>query len=107
MPDKRLSEDERSYPEPEIIPPGEGDIRTPQDEIWDRGRFEERGIHRIYVTRVGPFGFLPLALLGSVLTLLLFAFLFGFLLILLPVAGLILAVALVGNFLRGGLRWPR
>jgi hypothetical protein len=46
-------------------------------------------------------------LLGGVLTLLLFAFLFGFLLILLPVAGLILAVALIRNFLRGGPRWPR
>jgi pilus assembly protein TadC len=109
MPDKRLIKDERHYPEPEIIPPGEDDPRAPGDEIWGRGRgrFEERGIHRIYVTRVGPFGFLPLALVGGVLTLLFLAFLFGFLLILLPVAGLILAVALIGNFLRGGPRWPR
>jgi hypothetical protein len=71
--------------------------------LWGRGPFEERSVHRIYVTRVGPFG-LPYALLGGVLAIAFFAFLFGFLLILLPVAGLVLAAAIIGSFLRGR-RW--
>jgi hypothetical protein len=107
MADERLTKDERHYPEPEIIPPGQDDGRTPRNEFRGQGTIEEHGIHRIYVTKVGPFGLLPFALLGGVLTITLVAFLFGFLLILLPVAGLILAAAIIGSFLRGGPRWPR
>jgi hypothetical protein len=107
MAGKRLIKDERHYPEPEIIPPGQDDGRAPRHEVWGQGRIEEHSFHRIYVTKVGPFGLLSFALLGGVLTFALFAFLFGFLLILLPVAGLILAAAIIGSFLRGGPRWPR
>jgi hypothetical protein len=107
MAGKRLTKDERHYPEPEIIPPGQEDGPAPRDEIWGQGRTEEHSVHRIYVTNIGPFGLLPFALLGGVLTIAFFAFLFGFLLILLPIAGLILAAALIASFLRGGPRWLR
>jgi len=107
MAGENLPKDERHYPEPEIIPPGQDDGSARGDELWGRRTIEEHGFHHIYVTKVGPFGLLPFALLGGVLMIALFAFLFGFLLILLPVAGLILAAALIGSFLRGGPRWPR
>jgi hypothetical protein len=107
MADERRTEDERHYPEPEIIPPGNDDGSARRNEIWGQRTIEEIGFHRIYVTKIGPLGLLPFALLGGVLTIALFAFLFGFLLILLPVAGLILAAAIIGSFLRGGPRWPR
>ena len=101
MAGKRLTKDERHYPEPEIIPPGQEDVPAPRDEIWGQGRTEERSVHRIYVTKIGPFGLLPFALLGGILTIAFLAFLFGFLLILLPVAGLILAAAAIGSFMHG------
>jgi hypothetical protein len=96
----------RHFSEPEILPPGEGGGREPDYPFWGRGPFEERSVHRIYVTRVGPFGLLPYALLGGVLAIAFFAFLFGFLLILLPVAGLVFAAATIASFLRGP-RWRR
>jgi hypothetical protein len=104
MAKQRLPPDERHYSEPEIIPPGRGDASEPEYPIW---RLEEHGVHRIYVTKVGPLGLLPLALLGGAVTVALLAFLFGFLLLLLPVAGVVAAVALIGSFLRGGPRLPR
>ena len=99
MAGERLTKDERHYPEPEIIPPGQEDARAPRD--WGQGRIEEHIVHRIYVTKIGPFGLLPFALLGGILTIAFLAFLFGFLLILLPVAGLILAAAAIGSFMHG------
>ena len=96
MADQRLPRDERH----------QGDGNEPEP-VWGRGTVEEHSMHRIYVTKVGPFGLLPLMLLGCVIAIALLVFLFGFLLILLPLAGLILAASLIGSFLRGGPRWPR
>jgi hypothetical protein len=107
MIDRRLPPEERHYPEPEIIPPGNEDGSEAENPVWGQGTIEEHSIHRIYVTKVGPFGVLPLALLGGVITIALLALLFGFLLIFIPLVGLILAAALIGSFLRGGPRWPR
>ncbi len=104
MASENLPKDERHYPEPEILPPAQDDGRARRNGVWGQGRIDEHSIHRIFVTRVGPFGLLPFALLGGVLMVALFAFLFGFLLILLPVAGLLAAAALIGSFLRGGPR---
>jgi hypothetical protein len=107
MSSQRLPPNGRHYSKPEIIPPGRVDGTGRGDSLWDREAVEEHGIHRIYVTRIGPFSLLPLVLLGSVVSIALLVFLFGFLLILIPVAGLILAAAIIGSFLRGGPRWPR
>ena len=96
----------RHYSEPEILPPGEDGGRQPDYSSWGRGPFEERNVRRIYVTKVGPFALLPYALLGGAIAIALITFLFGFLLLLLPVAGLVLASAIIGSFLRGS-RWPR
>jgi hypothetical protein len=96
----------RHFSEPEILPPGEDGGREPGHPFWGRDSFDERSVHRIYVTRIGPFALLPYALLGGGIAIVFLAFLFGFLLILLPVAGLVLAAAIIGSFLRGS-RWRR
>jgi len=104
---KRLPPDERHYSEPEIIPPGQGDGNEIDSTFWRDGATNEPGTRRVYVTRVGPWGLLLSMLLGGVISIALLVFLFGFLLILVPVAGLLLAAALIGSFLRGPPRWPR
>jgi hypothetical protein len=84
--------------EPEIIPPGDPRARRADA----RTRFEST--ERIYVGRIGPFG-LALALLaitavaGLGLLLLLGAFV-----ILVPLAGLLVAIVLAANLFR---RWLR
>jgi hypothetical protein len=97
--DRHLPPDEQHYSEPEILPPSR------ESEAWGGRSVEERGTHRIYVTRVGPFGLLPFMLLGGIISIALLVFLFGFLLILIPVAGVVLAAAIVASLLRGPSRW--
>lgn len=107
MTGKRLPPDERHFTEPEIIPPSHDVDFDLNNMLRRQDRFEERGIHRVYVTRLGLLGFLPLMLLSGVIVIALLAFLFGFLLILIPAAGFVLAATIIGSFLRGQMRWPR
>ncbi|MCI0466319.1 MAG: hypothetical protein L0Y57_04840 [Beijerinckiaceae bacterium] len=107
MTGKRLPPDERHFDEPEIIPPGHEDGGELDSMFQRHGVFAEHSVRRVYVTRVGPLGLLPFVILGGVITAALLAFLFGFLLILIPAAALILAAAIIGSLLRGTLRWPR
>jgi len=101
MADRRLTPSERHDSEPEIIPPGQGGGNEP---VWG---IEEHGFQRIYVTRIGPLGLAPIILFGGAVMLALLTLLFGFFLILLPVAGLAAAVALVGSLFRHRPRLPR
>lgn len=107
MSDWRLPPKERPSSEPEIIPPDRGRRLKREDAFLARGIVEESGTRRIYVARVGPFGLLPFVLLGGVFAIVLLVFLFGALLILIPVAGLALAAALIASWLRGPSRWLR
>src|SRR5215831_3493398 len=76
--------------EPEIIPPG--DVRSRRADA----RMSFDGTQRVYVARVGPFGF---ALVVAALAMLLFLLVLGAFVILLPLAGLLLAVIIaVGLF---------
>jgi hypothetical protein len=86
--------------EPEIIPPGEPRAR------W-QGAFDGRATHRIYVARLGPFGFAMLALAITFLAAVILILLLGAFLIWIPIAGLVLAIAVVTSLLRGssGRRW--
>jgi putative flippase GtrA len=95
--DKRPTRSEQPRSEPEIIPPGEADARA-------RWSFDGRGTHRIYVARVGPFGFVLLGFVIATLLGLLLLFLLGAFVVLIPLAGLLLAVAVVTSFLRGSFR---
>ena len=76
--------------EPEIIPPS--DVRSRQAGSFD-------GTQRVYVARVGPFGFAMVALAIAALAMLLFLLVLGAFVILIPLAGLLLAVIIaVGLF---------
>src|SRR6516162_4702900 len=76
--------------EPEIIPPS--DVRSRRAGSFD-------GTQRVYVARVGPFGFAMVALAIAALAMLLFLLVLGAFVILIPLAGLLLAVIIaVGLF---------
>jgi hypothetical protein len=85
---------ERPRIEPEIIPPGESPARP--------GRtFSGRGTHRVYVAGLGPVGFFILALTIALIGALALLLVLGAFVVLLPVAGLLVALALVTTSLRG------
>lgn len=102
MSDQRPTPGEKPRSEPEIIPPGSGDA-------WQRGRSRPyihagAGIHRIYVTRLGPFSmFLLVAAIGLAAALL-FIVLVGAFLLWIPIIGLVLAIAIISGLLRGYFR---
>jgi hypothetical protein len=88
--------------EPEIIPPE----RAGRGSAWRRaawppyGQDETAGGHRVYVTRIGPFGFAMLTLVFAILAaavLLVFA---GAILLWLPVVALLIVVGAIVRFLR-------
>jgi hypothetical protein len=87
---------ERPRIEPEIIAPGESLRRG--------DRSFERGTHRIYIARVGPVGFFILTLVAALIGALVLLLVLGTFVVLLPVVGLLLAVALVTSSLRGSSR---
>jgi hypothetical protein len=96
---------EKPRSEPEIIPPGAD--RHP----WGgRGRGDggmwtsSDGTHRVYVTRIGPFGFGMAALAVAIMGAVAFLLLLGVFAVLLPFAGLLLAGIIIASFLRGSLR---
>lgn len=93
--DKRPTKPEQPRTEPEIIPPGDADSRP----RW--GSSDGRGTHRVYVARVSPFGFVLLGFVIATLVGLVLLFLVGAFVLLIPLAGLLLAVAVVISFLRG------
>ena len=84
--------------EPEIIPPDRAGARPFAN---GSGWSHESGVHRIYVGRVGPFGIgllmLGIGLFAAVAILLVL----GVFLILIPVAGLLLAAAVIAGLARG------
>jgi hypothetical protein len=86
--------------EPEIILPGESGARSRRVD----GRMWSSGTQRIYVARVGPFGFAMVALAIAVIAALVFLLVLGAFVILLPLAGLVLAAAVIISMLRGSFR---
>lgn len=92
---------EKPLVEPEIIPPD----RTGRQYDWRRPPWrdpfaETRGTHRIFVTRVGPFGIALLMLgLAAVAAIILIAFI-GAVLIWIPVVAALVAIAAIVRFLR-------
>src|SRR5262249_20878940 len=82
--------------EPEIIPPGEAYRRG--------GRTAFDGSQRVYVARLGPFRFRMIVLTLAPLAAPVFLLLLGAFVILIPFAGLLLAVAVAVSLLRGPFR---
>ncbi len=86
--------------EPEIIPPDRHRGRA-EDQSWPPSYYSQSyGTHRVYVTRIGPFGFALVMLIVGLLSAVLLLALIGTALIWLPlVAGLVL-IAFISRFLR-------
>ncbi|MGH6837696.1 MAG: hypothetical protein ACREDT_02615 [Methylocella sp.] len=105
MIDRRFCPDEEHRSEPEIIPPGRAYGNEPESTFWMRE--VEGGGRRIYVTKIGWFRLLPYFLLGGIILMALLIFVLGAFLILIPVAGVVLAAAIITGLLRGYPRWPR
>ena len=105
MIDRHFPPDQEHRSEQEIIPPGRADGSEPESTFWVRE--VERGSHRIYVTKIGRFGLLPFFLLGGIILIALLIFALGAFLILIPVAGVVIAAAIIAGLLRGYPRWPR
>jgi hypothetical protein len=82
--------------EPEIIPPGATDAR------WNGApRWSSAGTYRVHVTRIGPFGFFLIALAIAALAVLLLILVLGAFLLWIPIAGLLLAIAVISGLWRG------
>ena len=85
----------RPRSEPEIIPPG----KQPYSDVW--ASQAARGSHRIYVTRLGPFGIILLAAAtGAIFTLILVLLLGFFFIWILPLIVTLFAVAVAVAFVR-------
>jgi hypothetical protein len=83
--------------EPEIIPPGQPDPRSRRGPAFDG-----RGTQRVYVAQVGPFGFAMVALVVAIILALVFLLVLG--VIFIPLAGALLAAAVLLSLFRGAFR---
>lgn len=90
---KTVSETHRGEVEPEIIPP---DVRA--RDPYSRTSFD--GAQRIYVARIGPVGFALMTAAIAALAALFFILLLGAFVVLLPLAGLALAIIIAVGLLR-------
>ncbi|HET6378385.1 MAG TPA: hypothetical protein VFG05_08800 [Methylocella sp.] len=93
----------KHYEDPEIIPPGSEPPKESRGPIILGGSADERSYRRVYLTRISPLGLLPFMLLGCLAAIALFVFLFSFFLFLIPMAGFVLAAAVLAGVLRGAL----
>jgi len=95
MNDRPIPGTERPRSEPEIIPPGDPRLR------WEG---TSHGTQRVYVARVGPFGVALVMFVVACLAVVALLLLVGAFLIWIPLAGLILAIAVISSVLRGSWR---
>ena len=86
--------------EPEIIPPGEAGARSHRGESWTA--FD--GTRGILVARLGPFHFAMLLLAIVAVAAVILLLVLGAFVILVPLAGLLLAAAVVTSLWRGSFR---
>lgn len=90
------TDQERPRSEPEIIPP---ERKEPHGSVkWKS--YEQRGTHRIYVTRLGPFSTIILLLTFAALVAIVSLILIGTFLIWIPLAILLIAIALIAGWWR-------
>lgn len=93
---------ERPRSEPEIIPPGEP-LRRPRDDVFGDTIFTQR----IFVTRLGPFGLIMLALAIGIVAIVLIILLVGAVLFWIPIVALMVAAAVFSGTLRSWFRRGR
>ena len=68
---------------------------------------DDGGVHRVYVAKVGPFGFILMALVLAAIAAVVAIFVVGAFLIVIPLAGLLLAAAIIVGLWRGPFRRTR
>jgi hypothetical protein len=89
----KANEPERPRSEPEIIPPGQsGGPR--------HGYTQTYGAHRVFVARIGPFGFALLMLVVGLLAAILLLALIGAALIWIPVVAVFVIIAAISGLWR-------
>ncbi len=92
---------ERPRVEPEIIPP---DRSAPGDRgpTWppSYGFTQMRGMHRIYVSRIGPLGFAIIMLVVGLFAAIMLLLLIGAALIWIPVVAVLVVIAAISGLLR-------
>jgi len=95
------NEPERPRVEPEIIPPNHFD-RHGRQENWPPpyGYTQMRGTHRVYIRRIGPFGFALIMLIAGLLAAVLLLILIGAALIWIPVVAVLLVIAAISGVFR-------
>lgn len=86
--------------EPEIIPPERGEPR--RSVKWTS--YDERGTHRIYVTRLGPFSTIILILVLAAVVALFSLILIGAFLIWIPLVIVLIAIGVISAWWQGLLR---
>jgi len=93
------NEPERPRVEPEIIPPNRGGAgrRGPPPPY---GFTEMHGTHRVYVSRIGPFGFALIMLVVGLLAAVMLLILIGTALIWIPVVAVLVILAAISGLLR-------
>ncbi len=98
---KNSNEPERPRVEPEIIPPNHFG-RHGREESWPPpyGYTQTRGTHRVYVGRIGPFGFALIMLIAGLLVAVLLLILIGAALIWIPVVAVLAVIAALSGLFR-------
>jgi hypothetical protein len=88
--------------EPEIIPPDRGGRQFDRRQSpWRPSGFTQaRGTHRIYVTRLGPFGFGLLMLAIAAIVALIMIAVLGVVLFWIPVVAVVIVIAALFRLLR-------
>jgi len=84
--------------ESEIIPPYVAVRSQWRDSTWSA--VDEQATRRIYVTKLGPFGIVVLALAVGLVAALLLVLLVGALLLWIPIAAALVTIAIISAFLR-------
>lgn len=91
-------EPERPRAEPEIIPP---DRRRPDERGWPAYDYSQvHGTQRVYVGRIGPFGFALIMLVVGLLAAIMLLLLIGTALIWIPLVAVLVIIAAISGLFR-------
>ena len=87
--------------EPEIIPPGQGNPSDWRQPSWRGSIFtQSAGTHRVFVTRLGPFGIALLILAAAAIGAIALIAILGAFLVWIPVVAVLVVIAAIFRFLR-------
>lgn len=102
MNEQHFPPDDRRFPEPEIIPPGEPEMRP--RATWTRLVIDDEGVHRISVRKVGPLGLFVVWVSAALVAVTVIALVLSAVVVLLPLALLLVAGGFLASWLRSSTR---